>query len=651
MQRLIKDYDQTRNSRYQAQLRADMQSIENSLNEQERQIQSHQTSKKAHTSDQIAHSSGLTVSQEIETAKARARNLVLNADGTNIKEVVDARVDRKGTIYPTLWDRLAADGQYIETRFNFKNALNYGADPTGKSPSAWAIQKALDEIHREGGGQLVIPEGIYLIEKRIYIYGNTRFTMSPSCVLLRGWAGGFFANGTPNDKFTGYSGRGNIIIEGGILDGNYANIDKYPTTAMDSIILGHANNIWIDRVTFKDTITAHAIDANGINNLQITRSNFFGFIDLSGKRPFSEAIQLGEFVEMGVNQFGAFDGTPNQNVYIAHNHFGKSELLGGWGSAIGNHYAVYDIFQKNITIFDNTIEDCGFAGVRTFKWGEVKILNNRFKRNNECIRISQAAGGIESSKNAAGVQMNRPQNAQNVLIQGNDFYDYKSYGILSFGQIYNNEVAWSDGIRIFGNYFKLKAKEIGEYDYEQAIKLVFARNAFISDNRIFGGRRGMWIEGCYNTFIDRNYVSCVDTEAIYVEKSRDKTSTVPKSYHLSIDRNEINTTGRNGIFIQNCDHFDVRDNNVINTNKEQSSTRGRGGIYVENGYDGRIENSRIRGVEKAFAILVKDAATEVNVTNTKGTGRVIVQGDSNFNGYYGTTKDDYIRKIITKSSS
>ncbi|MDK7626464.1 NosD domain-containing protein, partial [Bacillus licheniformis] len=103
----------------------------------------------------------------------------------------------------------------------------------------------------------------------------------------------------------------------------------------------------------------------------------------------------------------------------------------------------------------------------------------------------------------------------------------------------------------------LKAKEIGEYDYEQAIKLVFARNAFIADNRIFGGRRGMWIEGCYNTFIDRNYVSCVDTEAIYVEKSRDKTSTVPKSYHLSIDRNEINTTGRNGIFIQNCDHFDV----------------------------------------------------------------------------------------------
>ncbi|MGN7341801.1 right-handed parallel beta-helix repeat-containing protein, partial [Bacillus paralicheniformis] len=169
----IKDYDQTRNSRYQAQLRADMQSIENSLNEQESQIQSHQLSKKAHTSDQIAHSSGLTVSQEIETGKARFRNLVLNADGTNVKEVVDARVGREGTVYPTLWDRLDADGRYIETRFNFKNALNYGADPTGKSPSAWAIQKALDEIRREGGGQLVIPGGIYLIEKRMIVYENT----------------------------------------------------------------------------------------------------------------------------------------------------------------------------------------------------------------------------------------------------------------------------------------------------------------------------------------------------------------------------------------------------------------------------------------------------------------------------------------------
>lgn len=575
----------------------------------------------------------------------------IDSDFLKINEKVDQLdkgVDNKIT---NLEEIINESSSSLNKKIYFKNALSYGADPTGVKPSAEAIQKALDEIHKEGGGQLFIPGGKYLIKKRMFVYENTRVTMAQNCILLRGWAGGFFSNGTPTDKFKGYSGRGNIIIEGGILDGNYANIDKYPTSAMDSIILGHAKNISIDNVTFKDTISAHAIDANGCDNLRITNSKFTGFIDLTGQRNYSEAIQLGEFIEIGLNQFGEFDGTPNTNVYIAHNYFGKSDLLGGWGCAIGNHYAVYDIFQSNITIFNNVIEDCGFAGVRTFKWNNVKITNNVFMRNKECVRISQAAGGIESSKDADGVQMNRPQNGQNVLIEGNDFYDYTSSGVVAFGQIYNKEIAWNDEIRISGNYFKLKGKEVGKYNDEQAIKLVFARNVFVSNNKIYGGRRGMWVEGCFNIFISGNGVSNVDTEAVYLAKSRDTSSTVTKSYHVSIDRNEINTTGRNGVFVQKCDHFDVRDNNVLNNNKEQSSERGRGGIYVENGYDGRIEGNRIRGVEKEFAILVEAEATEVNVANTKGTGRIIVLGESNFNGYYGTNKDDYIRKITTKSES
>ncbi|MED4409674.1 right-handed parallel beta-helix repeat-containing protein [Bacillus licheniformis] len=575
----------------------------------------------------------------------------IDSDFLKINEKVDKLdkgVDNKIT---NLEEIINESSSSLNKKIYFKNALSYGADPTGGKPSAEAIQKALDDIHNEGGGQLFIPGGKYLIEKRMFVYENTRVTMAQNCILLRGWAGGFFANGTPTDKFKGYLGRGNIIIEGGILDGNYANIDKYPTSAMDSIILGHAKNITIDNVTFKDTISAHAIDANGCDNLRITNSKFTGFIDLTGQRNYSEAIQLGEFIEIGLNQFGEFDATPNTNVYIAHNYFGKSKLLGGWGCAIGNHYAVYDVFQSNITIFNNVIEDCGFAGVRTFKWNNVKITNNVFIRNKECVRISQAAGGIESSKNADGVQMNRPQNGQNVLVEGNDFYDYTSSGVVAFGQIYNKEIAWNDEIRISGNYFKIKGQDIGKYNDEQAIKLVFARNIFVNNNKIYGGRRGMWIEGCYNTFISGNGISNVDTEAVYLAKSRDTSSTVTKSYHVSIDRNEINTTGRNGIFVQKCDYFDVRDNNVLNNNKEQSSERGRGGIYVENGYDGRIEGNRIRGVEKEFAILVEAEATEVNVANTKGTGRIIVLGESNFNGYYGTNKDDYIRKITTKSES
>ncbi|MEK3813149.1 hypothetical protein [Bacillus sp. FSL R7-0685] len=78
----------------------------------------------AHTSEQIIHFDGLTVSDEIEKAKNRINNLILNADGTNIKEVVDARVDDDGFVYPVLKERLDADKGEIKTQLEAnKNQL------------------------------------------------------------------------------------------------------------------------------------------------------------------------------------------------------------------------------------------------------------------------------------------------------------------------------------------------------------------------------------------------------------------------------------------------------------------------------------------------------------------------------------------------
>ncbi|AOP16116.1 hypothetical protein [Bacillus licheniformis] len=124
MIRLIKDYDHTRNSRHQAQLRSDIQSIENTLNEHDYNLKRHEASKNAHTSDQIKHKDELSVFQEIEISKKRLNNLILNADGTNIKEVVDARVDDDGFVYPVLKERLDADKGEIKTQLEAnKNQL------------------------------------------------------------------------------------------------------------------------------------------------------------------------------------------------------------------------------------------------------------------------------------------------------------------------------------------------------------------------------------------------------------------------------------------------------------------------------------------------------------------------------------------------
>lgn len=112
--RLIKDYDSTKDSLYLAQQRDDLESIENGLNGLSNSIANHKSAVTAHTSSQVAHGSGLTVYEEIEVAKARLRNIVLEADGTNIKETIDARVDKRGKVYPSLRDHLVANETDLE---------------------------------------------------------------------------------------------------------------------------------------------------------------------------------------------------------------------------------------------------------------------------------------------------------------------------------------------------------------------------------------------------------------------------------------------------------------------------------------------------------------------------------------------------------
>lgn len=112
--RLIKDYDSTKDSLYLAQQRDDLESIENELNGLSNSIANHKSAVTAHTSSQVAHGSGLTVYEEIEIAKARLRNIVLEADGTNIKETIDARVNKRGKVYPSLRDHLVANETDLE---------------------------------------------------------------------------------------------------------------------------------------------------------------------------------------------------------------------------------------------------------------------------------------------------------------------------------------------------------------------------------------------------------------------------------------------------------------------------------------------------------------------------------------------------------
>ncbi|MCR9038531.1 peptidase G2 autoproteolytic cleavage domain-containing protein [Bacillus sp. L381] len=158
--KLIKDYDTTRNARYIAEQRADAETVENGLNSLENEINSHKKSNKAHSSEQIDHG-GFSLRSYIDGLYNRIRNLILNADGTNVKEVVDARVDAEGNITPLLKERL--DKEYNKLLQKIKRTVNvddFGADPTGESDSSEAFKRAIGT----GKVRLMLSAGTYVVK-------------------------------------------------------------------------------------------------------------------------------------------------------------------------------------------------------------------------------------------------------------------------------------------------------------------------------------------------------------------------------------------------------------------------------------------------------------------------------------------------------
>ncbi|MED4787483.1 peptidase G2 autoproteolytic cleavage domain-containing protein [Bacillus atrophaeus] len=120
----------------------------------------HKTAETAHTSEQIDHG-GFSLRTYIDGLYNRIRNLILNADGTNVKEVVDARVDADGNIQPLLKERL--DKEYLKLLRKIERSVNvddFGADPTGVNDSTGAFQKALGT----GKVRLNLSAGTYIVK-------------------------------------------------------------------------------------------------------------------------------------------------------------------------------------------------------------------------------------------------------------------------------------------------------------------------------------------------------------------------------------------------------------------------------------------------------------------------------------------------------
>lgn len=262
------------------------------------------------------------------------------------------------------------------------NVKNSGAKGRNVLLDTIGIQRALNQA-KHGPVEVYIPKGTYYIGYELVIYAHTYLHLHPEAVLRRMSPFAMLKNGKKSESYMGYDGNGYIKIEGGTFD-QYGHVLNFNNSIMS---LGHAREIEIRNVTFKNVVQGHAIDACGIDGFKVSGCKFLGFRDDSGERSFSEAVQLDLQLKDSFPKFGAYDGTVTKNVIIEDCYFGNSgePMMKPWNRAIGSHASTYEIYYENITVRNNTFEQMGDYALTFLKSKVLHVYNNTF---NDC------AGGI-----------------------------------------------------------------------------------------------------------------------------------------------------------------------------------------------------------------------------------------------------------------
>nr|WP_241265629.1 right-handed parallel beta-helix repeat-containing protein [Streptomyces boncukensis] len=270
-----------------------------------------------------------------------------------------------------------------------------GAAGDGESDDAPAIQTALNAARDTGGGVVLVPPGTYrLVTLPLRIYRNTHLRCLPGARMVRAAAVTVLLNGDAGQQHGGYSGHGDISVEGGVWDMHGTVV----TPANVCISIGHAERVTVRDVTVLDVPGYHAIEFNSTKTGRVLNCNFLGYTDPGG-RDFSEAVQLD--LAKGPAYFGGFgpyDDTPCADILIDGCTFGPSGTRGttSWPRGIGSHSASPDKQHRDVRVTNSRFEGCTQYAIVAYTWENVVI---------EGVQMRDCGGGIlvhplDSSKTA-----------------------------------------------------------------------------------------------------------------------------------------------------------------------------------------------------------------------------------------------------------
>ena len=247
-----------------------------------------------------------------------------------------------------------------------------------------ALQECIDKV--KDGGTVYFPDGIYLVSASLIFYSNQIFKLSDNAVILRNKDSEpvtrYLLASYSEPEWCGYEGTHDVIISGGIFDGNKNTTEK--STLLNTV---HCRNIRIENCRFRHCSTWHMIEINSTENAVVENCVFDG-----PTYTFVPENLLNEEIQLDLARDGSYgpvyncdgalidfckDDTVCRNITIRNNIFKCAGFPG-----IGHHG---DCGHHNILIENNIFDGTsgangvsrGYIVFRPMVYG-VEIRNNYF---------------------------------------------------------------------------------------------------------------------------------------------------------------------------------------------------------------------------------------------------------------------------------
>ncbi len=366
-----------------------------------------------------------------------------------------------------------------------------------KPDDGTSIQTALDAARDAGGGQVAVGPGTWRIAKRpLRIYSNTRLTLTPATVLLRSDSISALLSNGPRDgsdaTTTGYNGASNIVVEGGVWDGN---ADKFHTAAW-GMVFAHCRDITVRDLEIRNVPDWHAVELNSTYNGLVQNCRFHHYVNIAEPAWNAEAVSV-DLAMDGLQPFGAGDNTESQLIRIIGNS------CEDWNTFAGCHTAVDSSYHDQFVIAHNTMRNLVWWGV------DLKNASHSIVIGNTMVNVG---GGIwVRSDTTAG----RIRPVTDVVISGNII------DTLTIDEAIRFAGTASDGVdgRIY------HASVVGNVIRGPRLNGVLAQwcpDLHLADNEIGDSSgTGLNVQHSDRAVITGNHVAGTQTEGILVQSSAD----------------------------------------------------------------------------------------------------------------------------------